>query len=502
MKKLYAIILFALIGTYANTQQITYSKVIDGAMENAVTTAVDSGYVIAGTINGQGLVIKIDSAANVVWSETIGNNTTFNDVISTNDSCYVLVGGALCIKINSFGNTIWSKKISDTLNIASVQQTMDSGYIVTGYTTASNVPYSKIFVAKLSSAGNLQWTSLFAAGNYENEAFFVKQTADSGFVVTGYYENYPPTDMNIFLIKLSYTGVLLWDKKYPLSSLYYYATDLEITNNGFLFYLIGSGNTRIMKTDFSGNVIWSKEYSTMGSDYYYHPSLKIHKTSDNCYVFVSSSCGGSRIAKIDSVGNIIWSHSLFLDAVDVIPSKDKGFFITGNGPLCGAKTTTSFSNQIGIIKSDSLGSASNCYMGNGFVTATVNTVVSSTVTFTSSLGGTITQITPVVSSISLMSYLGCVSISGGVAENNFETSISISPNPTSGAFQIQMDNGQLSINNYQLSIYNVYGEKVYEKLSIINSPLLINLSEAKNGIYFLHLKTEQGTAVKKLIINK
>jgi hypothetical protein len=91
---------------------------------------------------------------------------------------------------------------------------------------------------------------------------------------------------------------------------------------------------------------------------------------------------------------------------------------------------------------------------------------------------------------------------GGVNEINNTINISVSPNPNNGSFTIQMDNGQLSINNYQLSIYTLLGEKVYEKLSIINSPLSINLSEAKNGIYFLQLKTSEGIATKKIVINK
>src|ERR1035437_1095553 len=90
---------------------------------------------------------------------------------------------------------------------------------------------------------------------------------------------------------------------------------------------------------------------------------------------------------------------------------------------------------------------------------------------------------------------------GGVNEINNIINVSISPNPTSGAFQIQMDNRKLSIENYQLAIYNVLGECIYQHTGS-SSNLQIDLSEAKNGIYFLQLKTEQGMATKKLIINK
>jgi len=44
-----------------------------------------------------------------------------------------------------------------------------------------------------------------------------------------------------------------------------------------------------------------------------------------------------------------------------------------------------------------------------------------------------------------------------------------------------------------IEIYNVMGEKIYSTI--------INL-DAPNGIYFPQLKTEQGIANKKIMINK
>ncbi len=97
------------------------------------------------------------------------------------------------------------------------------------------------------------------------------------------------------------------------------------------------------------------------------------------------------------------------------------------------------------------------------------------------------------------SFPSCLQLNTRVNEqNNMANNFTIYPNPTSGEFQVSSDKYQIS----SIEIYNVYGEKVYEKLSITNSPLSLNLSEAKNGIYFLQLKTNEGIAVKKLVISK
>ena len=85
------------------------------------------------------------------------------------------------------------------------------------------------------------------------------------------------------------------------------------------------------------------------------------------------------------------------------------------------------------------------------------------------------------------------------------------PNPSSGEFQVAVSSGNSSPSS--IEIYNLHGEKVYEKsngkltmnngqLSIINSPLLIDLSEAPSGIYFCVLKAGEAMATKKLILVK
>jgi len=91
--------------------------------------------------------------------------------------------------------------------------------------------------------------------------------------------------------------------------------------------------------------------------------------------------------------------------------------------------------------------------------------------------------------------------------SNLDFDIQVYPNPSSGIFKIQIENRQLSIDNYQLSIYNVLGEKVYfldasHSLSMTNQNAEINLSKEPNGIYFLQLQTKLSISRKKIILSK
>ena len=95
----------------------------------------------------------------------------------------------------------------------------------------------------------------------------------------------------------------------------------------------------------------------------------------------------------------------------------------------------------------------------------------------------------------------------GMNEQNSPLLMTVSPNPSSGTFALQMNNGSLLITDYQLSIFNVLGEKVYSTaMNDRSSTIRLNVP---NGVYFLRVSvplgqpnTRAGTAVKKIIIHK
>lgn len=69
------------------------------------------------------------------------------------------------------------------------------------------------------------------------------------------------------------------------------------------------------------------------------------------------------------------------------------------------------------------------------------------------------------------------------------------PNPTSGKFSIQASS------EFSIEIYNVFGEKIFSA-QINSGKTEIDISEQPSGIYFLQIKSENGTVIKKIIIHK
>lgn len=82
---------------------------------------------------------------------------------------------------------------------------------------------------------------------------------------------------------------------------------------------------------------------------------------------------------------------------------------------------------------------------------------------------------------------------------NFSNSISISPNPSNGFFNIKSKNNDV----FTIQIYNISGQKL---LRIKNVELNIdgytlNLNNLSKGIYFVSIKSKDKISVKKLIVN-
>ena len=81
----------------------------------------------------------------------------------------------------------------------------------------------------------------------------------------------------------------------------------------------------------------------------------------------------------------------------------------------------------------------------------------------------------------------------GINETVIENSISVYPNPSNGKINIQSDKYKIQ----NVKIYTTIGEKICETKNCS-----FDISDQPNGVYFVHITSKEGTAVKKIIINK
>ncbi len=190
----------------------------------AVRQTSEGGYIITGYTNSFGAgfydiwLIKTDAAGDTLWTKIFGGSgyEECYSVQQTTDGGYIMAGktwslsngtsnaDVSLIKTDSSGNTIWTKTFGGSLFEKGncVQQTADGGYIVTGYTESYGANIQDVWLIKTDTAGNIFWTKTIGGYNID-EGCFVQQTSDDGYIVTGSTRSFGAGSHDVILIKIA-----------------------------------------------------------------------------------------------------------------------------------------------------------------------------------------------------------------------------------------------------------------------------------------------------------
>lgn len=106
-----------------------------------------------------------------------------------------------------------------------------------------------------------------------------------------------------------------------------------------------------------------------------------------------------------------------------------------------------------------------------------------------------TTVTGLVDNVMFAS--SCLTSTSTQEIESYTNQIKVSPNPTPGVIQIQLNQTELEIKNYNIT--DVAGKEVFGLQPFSNE---INLSNLTNGIYFLQLYSNKGVITKKIILEQ
>ena len=192
---------------------------------NAITTS-DSGFLIVaetrsyGAGNSDFYAIKITKNGNVQWSSVIGGSNSDEAYAATEtpDGGYVIVGRTgsfgqggydiYVVKLDSLGNLIWSKAIGGPNNEEGwdVAPTYDNGYIIVGETNSYGSGGYDVYLVKIDSLGNLQWTRTIG-GPSDDHGRAILPT-NQGFVIAGATASFGSGGYDVYVIKTDRLGNL------------------------------------------------------------------------------------------------------------------------------------------------------------------------------------------------------------------------------------------------------------------------------------------------------
>ena len=197
-----------------------------------------------------------------------------------------------------------------------IELTADSGFIMVGSTSSFGAGNSDIYLVKVDSNINHQWSA--AIGHqYTEFGHSVKQTADKGYIICGYTNSIGAGNYDAYLVKTDSVGKLEWEQTYGGFG-WDFAYDVEITpDGGYLLvgetHSFGAGNADayLIKTDKDGILEWEKTMGGAGTDI----AHALISTKDGNYAFCGENAsknpenkGDAWLVKFDGNGDTLFSN--------------------------------------------------------------------------------------------------------------------------------------------------------------------------------------------------
>ena len=415
-----------------------------------VEVTSDGGFIVTGQHQSSGAgscdiyVFKRDACGSTVWFNTYGGGNEDGGMCirETSDGGFIVTGLSqqgsggydMCLmKLDINGNVSWFQDFGgpgDDRGIQ-VQETADGGYIVSGHTTSFGAGGWDAYLIKTDIAGNLQWSKTYGGGgnDYGN---YVEQTADGGYIIMGTTSSFGSGSWDLWMIRINSQGNVIWNKTFGgggaegeswhtkglITSDGNYAIASYTTSFG-----AGSNDFLLIKTDTSGNVLWSRTYGGVADDNFRFLS----ETSDQGFILTGYSTsfgfGGNDyyLVKTNSMGDIEWSRVYggagAEKAMGVQQADDGGYVLCGNSssfaPLGPGDPYDAY-----FVKTDSLGIV-GC---NVDTAATIMDTVMPSVTSPSIIelsGATVVNVTAVVLSYTPLSQGLCLDCDVSFAKFNY-----------------------------------------------------------------------------------
>jgi hypothetical protein len=302
-----------------------------------------------------------------LWTRTYGgdsNDYWAKSVLQTTDGGYLVAGSTTSfgagerdfylIKTDSQGDTIWTRTYggSGDDQVGSAIQTADGGYVVTGFTMSFSATWEDVYLVKTDSQGDTIWTNTVDAG-HEEYANSIQQLEDGGYIIAGQcvgHNGFP----DFYLVRTDSVGDTLWTRAYGRNHWDGANSVAQTSDGGFIMagYSYEDITNEIeefclMKTNAQGDTLWTRIYGEFGG-----AAESVQQTADGGYIAAGCrwTSGNFYVVKTNDEGDTLWTRTYGNGiAHSVLQTSDGGYIVAGS--LWGDADNSTFY----LVRTDSQG---------------------------------------------------------------------------------------------------------------------------------------------------
>ena len=298
------------------------------------------------------------------WLATLGGDNTSLNIssmaISSDGYIYILgtcrissVSSCLLAKYDSYGVLQWCIKFTNNdLVLGYDVEVGEDGYVyVCGefYATSHRVN-SRLFLAKYSSSGTLQWQrQLYLNGGLDDAN--ISLSHDNSIYITGDIYNASTKANDVFLAKYNSSGDIQWQRVFGGSREDYDSVIAVSPDDNYVYINTAPNNTTtyhrhpaLVKYNSSGDIKWQKEIHASND------TERISDSSATCLVISPNgyniyTCGSTDgmyagytiICKYSSSGSLNWIRRIslsdfYLESLNSIAlDRDGSIYVLGSG---------------------------------------------------------------------------------------------------------------------------------------------------------------------------
>jgi hypothetical protein len=322
------------------------------------------------------LLLTISAASQIEFQRTYGSGFSyiFNSIRQTDEHGYIAVttvGSIFVMKTDSNGDTLWIKTYDDGQGEFgnSIEKVNQEGYIIVG-----SLYLYDAYLLRIDEDGSVLWAKRYSDSTASEEGFSVKKTFDNGFILAG--SIYPPglSYKDVYVVKTNESGDVVWSKTYgePGNVDDYCYSIHQTSDSGYIILAHSSGfmiqKLLLIKTDSSGDTLWTRNIS--GPPFSGLDEVRsLIVLSDGSYVIVGTNNNVYRtiyVTKISSTGNVLWYRNYNVPNLcgggDIKQTFDGGFIVCGY-----VETNQPDDENVYLLKTDSTGFPvwSKAYIRNG-----------------------------------------------------------------------------------------------------------------------------------------